>query len=510
VDDHPLNEDLSPPPAELASNPGLERESTSDLPALAKDQGSKAGRIDLSRPSWQLVLALAWPVLVQQILYLAVHLSDRLLAGRFQAVSAAEQIATQAAQTTASYLTWFIMAYTNLVTVGSTALVARFMGAGNQGEANHAANQGMLLALILGLAGSVIGLLTLDQAVGLLQLQGATASFAVSYLFPLFLFLPFLIILLAGIACLVGAGDTRIGLWVLGSIALLNLPLSWLFFHGWGPVPRLGFIGIAYGTGVSHLCGGITVFAVLLRGRAGLRLSLAEMLPNLSLIRRLLRVSVPAAADSISISCGQLWFVSIVNHLSEAAQAAHGIALAWEAPGYLSGMAVGTAAMALVGQALGARRAEVAARHGWVAFAMGGVLMVLMGGLFFALATPMFQLFCPHPSQEPIIAEGVPVLRLIAFGMPALASCLIFTASLRGAGDTRLPVLFTWLGFFAVRIPLAYFLTLPEVDLGWLGRWQGANLGLFGAWLAMIIDLQVRGVFFFARFLGGGWQRVEV
>ena len=56
---------------------------------------------------------------------------------------------------------------------------------------------------------------------------------------------------------------------------------------------------------------------------------------------------------------------------------------------------------------------------------------------------------------------GVPVLRLIAFAMPALASTMIFTAALRGAGDTRVPVLFTWVGFLAFRIPLAYLLTGP-------------------------------------------------
>jgi len=80
------------------------------------------------------------------------------------------------------------------------------------------------------------------------------------------------------------------------------------------------------------------------------------------------------------------------------------------------------------------------------------------------------------------------VLRLIAFAMPPLASCIIFTNALRGAGDTRVPVLFTWCGFFALRIPLAYLLTRDRLDLGPLGTWPGHNLGLFGAWLAMFAD----------------------
>jgi Na+-driven multidrug efflux pump len=91
------------------------------------------------------------------------------------------------------------------------------------------------------------------------------------------------------------------------------------------------------------------------------------------------------------------------------------------------------------------------------------------------------------------------------------AACyIIFTGALRGAGDTRVPVLFTWIGFLGVRIPLAYALTQAHLDLGPLGVWPGADLGLFGAWLAMFADLLVRGGFFLVRFRGGRWQHIEV
>ena len=125
--------------------------------------------------------------------------------------------------------------------------------------------------------------------------------------------------------------------------------------------------------------------------------------------------------------------------------------------------------------------------------------MSLMGAVFFVLAPGMFWVFCQNPEQQPVIDIGVPVLRLIAFAMPALACTIIFTAALRGAGDTRVPVLFTWVGFLLVRIPLAYLLTSETV--GW---------GLFGAWLAMAADLFVRGAFFWWRFASGRWQRARV
>jgi putative MATE family efflux protein len=501
VDDHQLSDALSGAPPQP---PDL-------LPAEADEaSAATAQHLDLRKPTWRLVLILAVPALMQQMLVLTVSLSDRWLAGHAHAPDPDEQIALQAAQTTANYLAWFISSYTVLVSVGSTALVAHAIGAGDRRSAIHATNQSLMLAIVLGLVGSVVALLGLPTLIEMLQLHGATGRFALEYLQPLFALLVFQVIEAAGIACLVGAGDTMTGLCVRAGVAVFNVPLAWGFFHGFGPLPRLGFVGIALGTAVSNVLGALAVTAVLLRGRAGLRLEWRQLWPDISMVRRLLRVSVPAGVDSLSLAIGQLWFLSIINHLSNAAKAAHGIALQWEALGYLSGGAFGTAAMTLVGQNLGAKNPRRAAGSGWTSLALGGALMSFMGIVFFVLSVPMFRFFCPDEGQQPIIDEGVPVLQLIAFAMPALASCIIFTSALRGAGDTRVPVLFTWLGFFALRIPLAYLLTRPQLDLGVLGTYRGYDLGLRGAWLAMFADLLVRGVFFLVRFAGGRWRDMRV
>ena len=154
-----------------------------------------------------------------------------------------------------------------------------------------------------------------------------------------------------------------------------------------------------------------------------------------------------------------------MNRLGTTPAAAHGIALQWEALGYLAGAAFGTAAMALVGQNLGAENSARAAqerrdrvrpsrrRHGDDGRSVSRIL-----------AVPMFRLFCHEEGTQPVIDEGVPVLRLIALAMPALASQIVFTSALRGAGDTRVPVLISWFGFLGVRIPLAFVLAYPAVE----------------------------------------------
>lgn len=456
------------------------------------------------RPAWKQVLYLAWPVLAQQALLFSVGVYDRFLAGNNLPDDPSKHVAIQAAQTQFAYLLWFISCFSVLVTAGSVALVARFTGARDPESANRTLHQSVLLAVVLGAAGGVIGLLTAPSFVRILGLEGDTAEFTLDFLRPLLLLLPFQMLELAGVACLVGRGDTRTGPIVSGLVALFNLPLAWSLFHGIGPIRGLGYTGIALGTGISHVIGSVIVLAVLIRGHRGLKLQWCELRADPAWMYRILRISVPAALDSMSVVVGQFWFLSLVNQIGDATnrdfiRAAHGHALQWEALGYLSGYAFGIAAMSLVGQNLGAGRPDRAAKCGWTALALAVGLMSFMGLLFFTLAVPMFRLFSTGEHQQPVIDFGVPVLRLVAFAMPALACTNVLTASLRGAGETRRPVLITWAGFLGVRIPLAYWLIQGSPDLG-----------LIGAWLAMFADLYVRGGLFLIMFARGKWKATRV
>ena len=438
------------------------------------------------------VLILAWPALAQQGLLLLIQLYDQFLTGQFSP-------AHPAALTTANYLYWFTTSYAVVVTAGATALVARMIGANNPSEASRAAGQAILLALTFGLLGTLAAMVGLPTMVGWLGLEGDVAAFAVTYLRPLAGLLPFYMVETAGIACLVGAGDTRTGLKVLAVVVLVNVPLAGGLSQGLGGLPNLGFVGIAWGTGLSHLVGMGLVLLTLSRGRFGLQLRWAWLLPESALIRRLLRISIPAAVDSLSVGLFQFVFLRMVNDLGSTAASAHGIAIRLEGLGYLSGAAFAVAAASLVGRSLGAGRPDLAAKSGWIALLLGTGIMTLMGLIFFLLARPMFELFCPLPSQVPVIETGVPVLRLVAFAMPGLAACIILTQALRGAGDTRMPVVFTWIGFVGVRLPLTYVLTSPAV-----------GLGLYGAWLAMFADIYIRGALFAYRFAGGHWKFIRV
>ena len=444
------------------------------------------------RPVWRTIVSLAGPALVQQGLLLSIQLYDQFLTGPFSP-------SHKAALTTANYLYWFVTSYAVVVTAGATAVVGRLVGGGDLPTARRAVGQAVLLGVGFGALGGVVAELGLPGLFRLLGLPETEAGYAVRYLRPLAALLPFYMVEVAGIACLIGAGDTRTAPKVLGTSAVVNVPLAYALSRGWGPFPELGFVGIAWGTGLAHVAGCLLVLTVLARGRFGLTLTGESLRPDDTLIRRLLRVSLPAAADSLSVGVFQLVFLGVVSRLGAVSLAAHGIAIRIEALGYLSGAAFGTAGVAFVGRALGAGRPELAARGGWTALALGGTLMTLMGVVFYTFAEPLFRLFCPTLEDAPVVEAGVPALRLIAFAMPGLAATIVLTSCLRGAGDTRRLALITWVGFLGVRLPLGVLLTRPEY-----------GLGLVGAWVAMVTDIYVRGGLFLWRFASGRWMHVRV
>ncbi len=452
------------------------------------------------------VFYLAWPALILQFLHLIINLWDRFIAGRFLLVDSSSHLSIQTAQTTGQYFAWLISSYSVIVTVGTTALIARFIGACDFKSASKVVQQSIFLAFLLGTLASILAISFVPFILQFIGLQGNAASEAYGFLFNIFILLPFQMVEAAGIACLVGAGNTFAGLMVLFFVTLLNIPLSFILATGFLGIVNLGFPGIALGTSLSHTVGSLIVLMLLWRGSSGLKWDCREK-ADFDILLRLLRISLPAGLDSLSIGIGQFLFLAIINRLGEAAGGAHGIALGWEALGYLSGAAFGTAATALVGLNLGAGLPKEAARCAWTAYGLGAVFMSFMGGLFYFFAEPMFLVFCPEPGQSEIIRIGAPVLRLIAFAMPFLASCIIMTAALRGAGDTRMPVIYTVIGFFLLRIPVALLFARNPDQSDFMPT---LALGLLGAWIAMFVDLFVRGILLLTRFSTGAWKNVKV
>ena len=450
------------------------------------------------------MLRLAMPVLLEQLLGILVWFSDRLLVGHYLDTS------HQAAITLMAYLLWLMYGLFSAVAIGATAMVARFVGAGDTRLARKLTNQAFLVGIVAAVAVTALGAMFGHRAVLVLQLRGEAAELATTYFHIMLPAIPLIMIETVGIACLRGAGDMVAGLIIMGIVNVVNVTVSWTLVLGLGPLPELGWDGVAIGTLCGFVVGGVLVLVLLVRGRSGLKLRWRWLWPDADLIRRLLRTGLPGGADMLSIIACQLWFVSVINRLGDLAAAAHGVAICVESLAFLPGAAFQTAAATLAGQYLGAKDYRRAGRSAWMACLVGGGVMAGVGVIIFTQSDLLAPLFV-RAEQIEVARLAAPLLRVVSVAVPALALTMILSGALRGAGDTRWPLAFSLIGLLGVRIPGAYWLAHESILIpGTSWTFVGCGLGVLGAWYAMAIDLHVRAALFICRITHGGWKRVKV
>lgn len=456
--------------------------------SLAASDRLMSGRVSAAL-TW-----LALPVLAEQFLHLLVGMVDTYLAGTVNA----EAIAAIGLATT---VVWLVNLLFSFVGTGATALVARHAGMRQPGVANHFSNQAALLAVMLGVCEAAMIYAAAPLLPWVLGWTDEPARMAITYLridcwgYVLYS-LTFI-----GAACWRGMGDTRTPLYIMAAVNAWNILSSAGLRFGWGPLPEMGMVGIPLGTLMARILGGVIVIVLLVRGRSGIRLLRHELRLRSESVVRLLRVGIPAGVDGLLLWCGQFAFIKIISMLERGEEqavimAAHFVGIRVEALSYLPAYAWATAAATMVGQSLGAGRPRRAIRCGHLAAFQGAALCLAMSVVYFVFAPEIYWLFSSEDFEQ-VAAVGVPALRALAFFQVPLALMIIYINALRGAGDTRWPLVFTFVGML-IRLPLAY---LFGVVL------EG---GLLGAWIGMFGDLTARAILSTIRFSRGKWVRTQV
>ena len=299
----------------------------------------------------------------------------------------------------------------------------------------------------------------------------------------------------------------RVPMMILGFVNVLNVvvttvlsgvgPAEWLSISDRLGFATLGLDGIAYGTFVARVIGGLLMLGVLASGRFGLQLVPNEVSLRGEPARRILRVGLPAGLDGLFRWSGQLVFLMIVARLSNdesertAIMAAHLIGMQVEAISFLPACAWGMAAATLVGQSLGAQLPERARAGAHEAAWQCGLLALALTALFFFAAQPLYELM--HKDAQ-VHAMGVTPFRFNALFQVPLVTAIVYTFALQGAGETRQPMLISLLGVFGVRLTLAYVCGIV------------LHGGLLGAWIGMCLDNTTRAVLVTLAFRRGRWM----
>ncbi len=379
------------------------------------------------------------------------------------------------------------------VGTGATALIARHVGAQEPRMANRILHQSLLMGAAIGLVAAAILFALATTCMEALNAPAEVVEPAAGYLRITCVSLPISAIMFLGMAALRGSGDTRTPMATMAAVNVINVVVAYAFIYGFGPIPALGVAGSAIGAAAGRVTGGILIIGILMAGRAGLRLRLEQLIPDRQQALRILNIGLPAAIEMLFMRVGQMSYVAVVAGLGTVAFAAHQLALTSESISYMPGFGFAVAATTLVGQGLGAREPDRAQSGGYESLRMAMVAMTLMGLVFVFFAPQLLGIFTSDPL---VIEQGEWPLRLVGLSQPMLSSAMVLSGGLRGAGDTRKTLVITAVGFWGVRLPLALLLTGP--------------FGLIGAWIAMSVDLNARGLAMLFRFRSGKWKTLRV
>lgn len=460
-----------------------------DQPAIGERPLASLPRGSIHRQ----VFVLALPMLGEQVGNFLVTFVDTWLAGRV----AKEATAAVGA---GGYMGWFVSLALSLVGVGAAALIARSFGAGDRRTANRGLHQAMLMAGALGVVVAATAYLTAPLLTVLFGLTETADAMMVRYIridsFGYALWAVFLV----GSGIIRAGGDTRTPMLIMVGVNAVNIVVSAGLVYGWLGVPRLGVTGIAIGTLVARVLGGAALLGVLAHGVRGLRLTRRELRYERETMGRILRIGLPAGADTAILWLSHMAFITAISRsgdgeIATANFAAHTIALRMEAISFLPAVAWMTAASTMVGQYLGAERPLDAARAGHRAALQAAALTGLIGLVFILFAWPIYAFM----SEDPLVREvGAPAFRIMGFVQPALGAAIVYIGALRGAGDTRMTLLFQIIGGLLLRVPLAWL----------FGVYLGG--GLIGCWVGMFADNFAKFACGWARFAQGGWKRIRV
>jgi putative MATE family efflux protein len=309
--------------------------------------------------------------------------------------------------------------------------------------------------------------------------------------------IPLFSLIYVGNACMQGAGDMRTPMMVILVVNVVNAVVAYVLIYGPGPFPAYGVIGSGLGFTAGAIVGGVLVLAVLWQGRGGIRFAPSRALDvDREETRRITAVGLPAGLEQFQFIAGFLVYTRIISSLGTDSMAAHQVTLRVEGVAFYPGFALGLAAMTTVGQSLGAQRPDLAEKTAAIAARWAVIFMSIMGVILMILGGPITGLFAP--GEEEVIDMGRRLLFLFAFALPALALSMSLAGALRGAGDTRAVLAMSAAGLWGVRLVPAYLLAIV------------LGLGVEGAWLAAIMDINTRGVLMWLRFRQGKWKGIRV
>ncbi|MCI1187090.1 MATE family efflux transporter [Hymenobacter sp. DH14] len=431
------------------------------------------------RPHWRPTMLLAYPVVLSQVGHILVGFVDSVLVGKLGTVPlAAVSLGVNSVNV--------IMILGIGLSMGSVPLVAAADGRRDSVDLARLLVSSVWLSALAGLALAGLGQLvpTLLHFLGQppeVQALAAPWVRVISWSFlPLMLFQGFR-------EFAEGLGLTRQAMWLSIGANVVNAALCYaLIFGNWG-APALGMMGAAWATLISRWLMALLMGAyVLLAPRlAGVRAAIQNWLPDGPTLLRLFDLGAPIGVQ-MAFEVGAFALAAImIGWLGAVPLAAHQVAINLASMTYMAASGIAAAATIRVGRLSGAGSRAEARLAGAAAYVLGFAFMGSMGLLFIVFRHHAPLLYSHDPA---VVAQAGTLLLIAALFQVSDGLQVVGLGALRGLGDVKVPSVVALLAYWAVALPLGY----------WLGF--GLRLGAPGVWTGLLVGLSIVAVVLIVRF----------
>jgi len=390
---------------------------------------------------------------------------------------------------------FIVIAFAMGFSTAGTAMVAQHTGARNHHQADRTAAQVLLMIVALTIAMSAPLAIFPTQVFRLVRVPADMLTGALAYFRIIVIGLPFIAFTIGYQSVLRALGDT-ITVVVIHALAnAVNLVLDPVLIFGLGGLPALGARGAALASLLSQMLAAVMCIAALRRGRAGLSIRRRDWRPDLRILRTVIKAGVPAAVANSSNALGYAVLQVMVNALGTNVIAAFTVGFRLMFFFFIPSNALSSAAAPLVGQALGARKPELARRAVWVSVAITAAILLVPCLFFMWQGQLVARAFVADPA---VIAETGRFFRLVPASAYCFAVVMVLMSAFYGSGHTIPAMLVSILRTWIIRLPLALLLAFT---LAW---------GSLGVCWAMVAGNVVAALLAFLFFHYGRWQRTII
>jgi MATE family multidrug resistance protein len=420
------------------------------------------------RPELSAMIALAVPVVLSELGWMAMGIVDTVMVGRLGPVAIGAVALGNAVCYTPSLFGIGLM-------LGLDTLVSQAYGRQDHDDCHRWLAQGVYLAAIITLPLMLL-IGAASYGLALAGIMPVVAAPAAGYLRILNLGTLPLLLYGGTRRYLQGVGQVRVITVTYVLANLLNWFGNWVLIYGKLGLPALGVNGSAISTVLSRLfmAAALLGFAWRYERQRGHPLFRHWAGPSLARLRELVRLGAPAAGQ-IVLEVGAWNLVTLAaGYLTPAALATQQIVLNYASITYMVPLGVSAAAAVSVGHAVGAGDAQRARRAGWLALALGTGFMLLAAVVFLLAPRPLIELYT-HNAQ--VLAVGTGLLGLVAAFQIFDGIQTVSTGALRGLGETRIPMLANLVGYWVLGLPLGFILCFV-FHWGIYGMWIGLTLAL--------------------------------